>query len=236
MAKLSKRAQVEALGWTFKAVPRFWEAGQLWHDPQTGQQSPASWDHKHPDGWIATPPPGFPASRRRFDNRSPNPAVRWAWDQATAPRLQPDLGGVAGLVALMGEARRAGVVADGTDAGCPLPVLPDAELLALCGEVMGAERIMDDVRGGPGLCPWTDKPGFLRAANLLHEACRTQDRLMPRVVEVRATTSAGVVAKARTVDLLFATSRGRRSAAVRALVADLVAVLGANADAGGVVS
>ncbi len=114
MAKLSKRAQVEALGWTFVAIPRFFAAGALWHDPATGQQSAEHWDHKRPDGWTAAPPPGFPASPRRFDNSSPNLAVRWAYEQAMAPRLQPDLGGVAALVALMGEARRAGVVADRT--------------------------------------------------------------------------------------------------------------------------
>ncbi len=91
MAKLSKRAQVEALGWTFTAIPRYWAAGVLWHDPATGRESAASWDHKHPDGWTVTPPPGFRASPRRFDTSSPTPAVRWAYDQATAPRFQPDL-------------------------------------------------------------------------------------------------------------------------------------------------
>ena len=80
MAKLSKRAQVEALGWTFTAIPRFWAAGAFWHDPATGQKSPERWDYKHPDGWTAKPPPGFPANPRRFDNSSPNPAVRWAYE------------------------------------------------------------------------------------------------------------------------------------------------------------
>jgi len=234
MAKLSKRAQVEALGWTLTAIPRFWEAGVLWHCSETGRQSPERWDYKRPDGWTVTPPPGFPASPRRFDTSSPNPAVRWAYEQAMAPRLQPDLGGVAGLVALMGEARRAGVVADGTDVGCILPVRPDAELLALCGEVMGAERIADEVLDGPGPCPWTNKPAHQIAMSTLGDACRTRDRLMPRVVEVQATTVAGVVAKARAIELLFATSRGRRADSVRALVADLVAVL--QAGAGGVAS
>jgi len=70
----------------------------------------------------------------------------------------------------------------------------------------------------------------------MDEACRTKDRLLPRVVEVRATTAAGVVAKAQAIGLLFDTSSGRRAAAVRALVADLVAVLGAGADAGQVAS
>ncbi len=235
MAKISKRAQVEALGWTFKAIPRFHAAGTMWTNSQTGQRNAAYWDHKHPDGWTAIPPPGYPASPRRFDNRSPNLAVCWAYEQAMAPRLQPDLGGVAALVALMGEARRAGVVAEGVDGG-GAPPRPDAELLALCGEVMGADRIADEARSGPGPCPWTDRPGFQNVMGRMSEACRTKDRLLPRVVEVRATTAAGVVAKAQAIELLFDTSRGRRAEAVRALVADLVAVLQADANAGRVAS
>lgn len=235
MAKLSKRAQVEALGWSFAAIPHFWEAGALWTNSRTGQRSAAHWDHKHPDGWTATPPAGFPASPRRFDGGSVNLAVRWAYDQAMAPRLQPDLGGVAALVVLMGEARRVGVVADGVD-GAGVPPRPDAELLALCREVMGANRIADEARSGRSPCPWTDKSGSQRAGERLGEACRTKDRLLPRVVEVRATTAAGVVAKALAIELLFDTSRGRRAVAVRALVADLVAVLQADANAGRVAS
>lgn len=236
MAKLSKRAQVEAQGWTFTAIPRFWEAGALWHDPATGLKSPKRWDYERPDGWTATPPPGFPASPRRFDTSSPNPAVRWAYDQATAPRLKPDLGGVAGLVALMGEARRAGVVADGADVDCALPVRPDAELLALCREIMGAGRIVDDFCSKASPCPWTEKAAHQRAMSSFGEACQTQDRLLPRVVEVEATTTAGIVAKAQVIERLFANKGGWRAAAVRALVADLVAVLQAGADAGGVPS
>ncbi len=238
MAKLSKRAQVEALGWTFTAGPHFWEAGTMWHCPETGRQSAASWDYKHPDGWTVTPPQGFPASPRRFDTTSPNPAVRWAYDQATAPRLQPDLGGVAGLVALMGEARRAGVVADGTDVGCILPVRPDAELLALCGEMMGAGRLVDEFRTGPVPCPWTEKPAHECVMSSFSEACRTLDRLLPRVVEVPATTAAGVVAKARVIERAFGNSRGAKGKAdaVRSLVADMVMLLGTSADVGGVAS
>jgi hypothetical protein len=35
MAKLSKRAQVEVLGWTFTAIPRFHAAGTMWTNSQT---------------------------------------------------------------------------------------------------------------------------------------------------------------------------------------------------------
>ena len=66
----------------------------------------------------------------------------------------------------------------------------------------------------------------------LGEACRTRDRLLPRVIEVCATTPAGFVAKAEAIELLFATSRGRKADAVRALVADLRAVLGKAGRAG----
>ncbi len=234
MAKLSKRAQVEALGWTFKAIPRFWAAGVLWNNRQTGQRSPERWDHKHPEGWTATPPPGFPASPRRFDSRSPNLAVRWAYEQAVAPRLKPDLGGVAALVALMGEAQRAGVVADGGDGGEGAPPRPDAELLALCGEIMGARRVVDEFRSTAAPCPWTQKPAHQRAMSGFGEACRTQDRLLPRVVEVEATTVAGILAKAEAVGTLFDDKRGFKAEAVRSLLADLLAVLQAGVGAGGV--
>ena len=234
--KPTKRAQVEALGWTFTAVPRFWAAGVLWCDPATGRESPASWDYKHPVAWTVTPPPGFPASPRRFENRSPNLAVRWAYEQVTAPRLKPDLGGVAGLVALMGEAQRAGVVADCRGAGEGVPPRPDAELLALCGEVMGAERIAGDLRSGAWPCPWTDKAGHQRASSTLGEACRTRDRLLPRVVEVEATTMAGILAKAGAIGVLFDDRRGLKAEAVRSLLADLAAVLRAGVGAGGVAS
>jgi hypothetical protein len=232
MAKLSKRAQVEALGWTFTAIPHFWEAGTMWHCPETGRQSAERWDYKHPDGWTVTPPAGFPASPRRVDTRSPNPAVRWAYDQAMAPRLKPELGGVAGLVALMGEARRAGVVADGVDVGCILPVRPDAELLALCGEMMGAGRVVDNFRSNAAPCPWTEKSAHERVMSSFGEACRTMDRLLPRVVEVPATTAAGVVAKARVVERAFGSPRGAKAKAdaVRSLVADMVTLLQPGAD------
>ena len=234
MAKSSKRAQVEALGWSLTAIPQFRAAGILWHDPATGWESPARWDHKRPAGWTVTPPPGFPGGPRRFDTSSPNPAVRWAWQQATAPRLQPDLGGVAGLVALMDEAQRAGVVADGGGAGEGVPPRPDAELLAICGEVIGADRIADGLRSDAWPCPWTDKAGHQRASSTLGEACRTRDRLLPRLVEVKAVTVAGLLAKAGAVGTLFDDKRGLRAEAVRSLLADLAAVLRAGAGVGGV--
>lgn len=162
--------------------------------------------------------------------------MRWAYDQATAPRLKHDLGGVAALVALMGEARRAGVVADAVDDAAAPPSRPDAELLNLCGEVMGADHIADIIRKGDGPCVWTDKPGHQRMMAQLNEACRTQDRLLPQVVDLRATTPAGVLAKAQVIELLFTNTRGKRGDAVRALVADLVAVLHTSNSAGGVSS
>ena len=234
MAKLSKRAQVEALGWTFTAIPRFWAAGALWHDPATGRKSPASWDHKRPAAWTATPPPGFPASPRRFDHSSPNHAVRWAYEQAMAPRFKPDLGGVAALVALMGEAQRAGVVADGGAASEGVPPRPDAELLALCGEIMGAGRVVDEFRSHAAPCPWTEKLAHQRAMSGFGEACQTRDRLLPQVIEVEATTVAGILAKAGAIGTLFDDKRGLKADAVRSLLADLAAALQAGVGAGGV--
>ena len=162
--------------------------------------------------------------------------MHWAYEQATAPRLQPDLGGVAGLVALITAAQQAGVVADGVEDGEGVPPRPNAELLAICGEVVGANRIADDLRSGTWPCPWTDKAAHQRASSTLGEACRTRERLLPRVVEVEAATIAGLLAKAGAVGTLFDDKRGLRAEAVRSLLADLAAVLKAGVGAGGVAS
>ena len=142
MAALSKRKQVEALGWRFVAVPYFWEEGRLWHNSETGAQSPARYDYENPEAWIATPPAGSPMVERRFEGRSVNAAVRWAFDQEKAPRLDTDLTGVAALVALMGDARASGVMADVVD-DMDYRSRPDAELLSLCLDAMAADRIAD---------------------------------------------------------------------------------------------
>ncbi len=85
MTARSKRAQVEALGWTFKPVPRLVAEG-LMSDSHTGWVSPAFHDFKHPEACIVTPPPGHPAPVRRFANASPHLAVRWAHQQPSHPR------------------------------------------------------------------------------------------------------------------------------------------------------
>ena len=72
--RTSKRVQVEALGWTFKAVPRFVAEGLI-SNSLTGWKCPAFHDYKHPEAWIVTPPPGHSAPIRRFDNASPHLAV-----------------------------------------------------------------------------------------------------------------------------------------------------------------
>lgn len=69
MAALSKRRQVEALGWRFAAVPYFWEEGRLWHNSQTGEKSPARYDYDMPEAWIATPPAASLCVERRFECR-----------------------------------------------------------------------------------------------------------------------------------------------------------------------
>lgn len=224
MAALSKRRQVEALGWRFAAVPYFWAEGALWHDPTTGEKSAARYDYERPEAWIATPPAGSPVAERRFESRSVNAAVRWAFDQEKAPRLDADLTGVAALVALMGDARASGVVADVQD-DMDCRRRPDAELLSLCNDALGAERIADRFRSeAPD--PWTERPAFSAAIKRVSEAVRTQERLTPQIVGLSATTKAGIIAKAEVVGTLFHNSRGVRSAAVRSLVDDLLAVLG----------
>ena len=68
------------------------------------------------------------------------------------------------------------------------------------------------------------------------EACRTRERLLPRVVEVEATTIAGLLAKAEAVGTLFDDKWGLRAEAMRSLLADLASVLKAGVGAGGVAS
>ena len=219
----SKRAELETQGWTFTAVPRFIAEGLI-RNSQTGWRSPAHYDYEQPEAWVVTPPPGLPISERRFENSSPIPAVRWAWDQAMAPQPSPEMGGVAALTMLAAAARSSGVVFDGDDkAPSPLP-LPDIELLNLCREVAGCDRIAEVWRNDDS-SPW-DQPVAHRAAmDRMSEACRARDKLVPRVLELDATTPAGVLAKARVVLMLFATGRGRRAEAVRTLVANIIAVL-----------
>lgn len=225
MAALSKRRQVEALGWRFAAVPYFWPEGALWHNTETGTKSPARYDYDHPEAWIATPPAGSPMAERRFEGRGVNAAVRWAFDQEKAPRLDADLTGVAALVALMGDARASGVVADVQD-DMDCRRRPDAELLSLCNDALGAERAADRFRNETP-DPWTERPAFAASIKRVSEAVRTQERLTPQIVALSATTTAGLVAKAEVVVGLFQRSSGLRSEAVRSLVDDLLALLGA---------
>ena len=125
-----------------------------------GLQSPAFYDYKHPKAWIVTPPTGHPAPVRRFENASPNLAVRWAHQQATAPQAQTT--GVAALAALMQTAGVSGVVAEHSDEREPVTLLPDGEMLNLCREAIGCDRIADEERNGgrrgassPGSSNWT---------------------------------------------------------------------------------
>ena len=167
-------------------------------------------------------------SARRFEGSSPNVAVRSAYDQATAAPL-PTLGrGVAGLVALAAATGKSGVVVEGVD-DAPASARPDAELLALCREIAGCDRIAEYARGY-SVPVWEQPEAFKAAGARLSEACRVKEHLIPRVIALPATTPAGALAKLRVVAGLFDTSRGRRSDAVRAVVDDLVAVLG---EAGG---
>ena len=101
----------------------------------TGWKSPAFHDYKHPEAWIVTPPPGHTAPVRRFDNASPHLAVRWAYQQATAPKAETT--GVAALATLMVSVGASGVVTEHSDAQEPVTVLTDAELLNLCHEAIG---------------------------------------------------------------------------------------------------
>ena len=102
---------------------------------------------------------------------------------------------------------------------------PDAELLSLCSDAMAADRIADQLRDATP-DPWKERPAFSASLKRVSEMVRTHERLVPQIVGIGATTTAGIVAKAEIVAGLFHNSGGLRSAAVRSLVDDLLAVLG----------
>lgn len=103
---------------------------------------------------------------------------------------------------------------------------PDAELLSLCNDALGAERAADRLRNErPD--PWKERQVLTSVIKRILEASRTHERLVPQIVGLSATTKTGVVAKAKVVVGLFHNSSGLRSEAFRSLVDDLLALLGA---------
>ena len=225
MAALSKRAQLELQGWKFTPVPRFWREGALGYNSETGWKSQAHYDHKTPDAWIAVPPAGRQLAERRFENRSPSMAVRWAWERNNAPQPDPDLSGVVGLTALMQAARSSGVISDFREQSSPCALRPDAELISACREYLGCDRIASDMREVTA-DPWEDRPAFRTQMDRLSDAVRERNRLLPQVLELPAKTHEGVAMKARVIGALFADKNGLRSAAVRSLTDDIAAVIG----------
>lgn len=225
MTRQTKRAQVEAMGWKLTALPRRVEAGLI-RDSRTGYVSAAFDDYKRPAGWIVTAPAERNLPPRQFDNASPIPAVRWAYDQAMTPQAPVDVGGVAGLALLMASAGKSGVVAERGEEPS-FPARPDAELLSLCHDIAGCARIADpSFETNPNPSPWDQPVAFKAWRERTAEARRTRDRIIPRVVELEATTTARVLAKALAVVQMFNTASGARTRAVRALVKDLERVLG----------
>lgn len=225
MAALSKRAQLELQGWKFTCVPRFWREGALGHNSQTGWKSPAHYDHKNPEAWIAVPPAGLRIAERRFDNRSATNAVRWAWGQARAPQPDPGLSGVAALAALMQAAQSSGVASDIREETAPCALRPDAELISACREYLGCERIVSDLRDGA--VPSGESWDTLRTqGRLLSNAVREQNQLLAHVINLPAKTPEGVAMKARVIGVVFANTSGVRGAAVRSLMDDVAAVMG----------
>ncbi len=85
------------------------------------------------------------------------------------------------MAALMSAAGASGVVADHSHAGEPATVLPDAELLNLCREVVGCDRIANAERNGQARFETVE---IKNAMSRLNEACRTKARTLPRIVEM----------------------------------------------------
>lgn len=70
------------------------------------------------------------------------------------------------------------------------------------------------------------KAGYRAVSDRVGEARRAKGRIVPRIMDLAATTPDGVWAKAEVVGTLFKTMSGLRGDAVRALVRDLATVLG----------
>lgn len=229
-ARLSKRAQLELQGWKFTAVPRFFREGVLGYNSETGWKSPAYYDYKRPEAWIAAPPAALAIAERRFGNSSPNMAVRWAWGQGNALRPNDSLCGVAALAALMRDAQSSGVVSDIREQRSSCATRPDAELISACREYLGCERIASGLRAGeepPSSEDWTAISARIRAqGSLLSDAVREQNRLLSLVLEKSAETREGVAMKARVIGAYFARKSGVRGAAVRSLTDDIASLLG----------
>lgn len=206
MATLSKRSQLELQGWKFTLVPRFVQEGMI-SNPRTGWVSPAYYDHKNPEAWIAVPPNSLRVAERRFEGRSPNKAVTWAWAQSQAPQPDPNHSGVASLVALMQSAQSLGAISDVREQLCPCAPRLDAELISACREYLGCDRIASTMReDGPD--PWKEKVAFRAQSDRLSDAVREQNRLLPLVLELPAKTPEGVTMKARVIGVFFAGKMG----------------------------
>ena len=131
----TKTAQLRALGWNISPVPYLVPEGFLIF--ADGRKSAAYWTTNDPREWLVNPPEGHPVAPRKIEGR--NSAIRWAWTQATAPRLDPSLTGVASLAALASAAATSGKVMEGEDEAGLAPARPDAELIALCREAVAAD-------------------------------------------------------------------------------------------------
>jgi len=213
VAARTKLAQLREMGWNISPVPRLIPAGP---------SSEAFITTCGADEWLVNPPEGHPVAPRKVEGR--NAAIRWAWEQATAPRLDPSLSGVQSLAALASVAATSGKVMEGEDEAGLAPARPDAELIALCHEAMACERAVAAEREGR-MDRFNDPEGFRHRADRLHDAVREKDRLVPLIFEQDATTHAGLCAMAEVLRTLYEDSRGIRAAAVRSLVDDLLKVL-----------
>lgn len=222
MPALSKRKQLELQGWAFKPVPTFFAEGVLGYNSQTGFKSPAFYDHRRPAAWIVTPPHGAPCGERRFNHASPARAVHWAWGQAQCPQDDVEASGMTGLLALMSAAQSTGIVSEIREQHAHCGTRADAELIGTCREYLGCERIARDAREAPT----ASRAEARGQAQVVSDAVREQNRLLPTILKLPAKTREGVALKARVIAALFASQKGLKSEAVRSMAEDVAAVMG----------
>ncbi len=125
----------------------------------------------------------------------------------------------------MNAAQSSGVISDIREQLCPCAPRPDAELISLCREYLGSDRIASNMREDTA-CPWDDRQAFRAQTDRLSDAVREQNRLLPLMLEIPAKTREGVAMKARVIGAYFAGKNGLRSAAVCSMTDDIAAVMG----------
>jgi hypothetical protein len=154
--------------------------------------------------------------------------------QAQAKPLDNGLSDIAAIADLLQKARTTGVIADAAD-HAPASARPDGQLISLCREALGADRIAGRARADWLPPPIIDEKGVRLGDSLaykehlrrLSEASRLKRQALEALIDLQAATLEGVVAKAKVLEAGPDRARSGKRALAQSLGADVLAVLGA---------